>query len=212
MKKYYPIMIDLEDKCCTIIGGGKVAERKAMSLLEYKAKVRIVGPRLTSILTKLAEDKKILWVSRPYQWGDLDNSCLVYVATNDSDVNRLCYQEARQRKIPINIVDSPHLCDFIVPASVQRGDLSVMVSTNGKSPMLSRRIREELEKRYGQEYEEFVDLLGELRERVLNEIEDIEKRRQIFEAVVYSDILQQRSEGQSKSLREKIEEIYKRMR
>ena len=212
MKKYYPIMIDLEDKCCTIIGGGKVAERKAISLLEYKAKVRIVGPRLTSILAKLAEDKQILWVSRPYQWGDLDNSCLVYVATNDSDVNHLCYQEARQRGIPINIVDSPHLCDFIVPASIQRGDLSVMVSTNGKSPMLSRRIREELEKRYGQEYEEFVDLLGELRERVLNEIEDIEKRRQIFEAVVYSDILQQHSEGESKSLREKIEEIYKRMR
>ncbi|SHJ04716.1 precorrin-2 dehydrogenase [Geosporobacter subterraneus DSM 17957] len=212
MKKYYPIMIDLEDKCCTIIGGGKVAERKAISLLEYKAKVRIVGPRLTSILAKLAEDKQILWVSRPYQWGDLDNSCLVYVATNDSDVNRLCYQEARQRGVPINIVDSPHLCDFIVPASIQRGDLSVMVSTNGKSPMLSRRIREELEKRYGQEYEEFVDLLGELRERVLNEIEDIEKRRQIFEAVVYSDILQQHSEGESKSLREKIEEIYKRMR
>ena len=205
-------MIDLEGKICTVVGGGKVAERKVASLLEFGSKVKVVSPRLTTALETLVDEKQILWVSRQYQWGDLENSYLVYVATNNPEVNRLCYEEAQQWEVPINVADMPHLCDFIVPASLQRGDLSIMISTNGKSPMLSRRIREELEKRYGQDYEEFVHLLGELREKVLNEVEDTQKRRAIFHAVVYSDLLQQDSAGDNKDLREKIESIYESMR
>ena len=212
MKKYYPIMVDLTGKICTVVGGGKVAERKVASLLEFGSKVKVVSPKLTTALENLVDEKQILWVSRQYQWGDLENSYLVYVATNDPKVNRLCYEEAQQWEVPINVADAPHLCDFIVPASLQRGDLSIMISTNGKSPMLSRRIREELEKRYGQDYEEFVHLLGELREKVLNEVEDTRKRRAIFHAVVYGDLLQQDSEGDNKDLREKIESIYESMR
>ncbi|AOT72393.1 precorrin-2 dehydrogenase/sirohydrochlorin ferrochelatase family protein [Geosporobacter ferrireducens] len=211
MKKYYPIMVDLTGKNCTVVGGGKVAERKVISLLAYGPKVKIVSPVLTNSLKALVTEKQILWVPRQYQRGDLENSYLVYVATNDPEVNRLCYEEAQQWKIPINVVDTPHLCDFIVPASLQRGDLSIMVSTNGKSPMLSRKIREELEKLYGEDYTEFVRLLGELREKVLDEVEDAQKRREIFEAVVYGDLLKQDPIEYKQDLREKIESIYKSM-
>jgi len=187
MKKYYSIMLDIEEKPCTIIGGGRVAERKALSLLEHGANVTVISPEATEKLQALAADAKIEYVKRAYMPGDLKGSKLVYVATNNLEVSRDCRLEAEAEDIIINVVDVPSLCDFIVPAVVKRGELTISVSTNGCSPMLSRRLREELEEAYGEEYGDYVAILGALRTIAMKELKDIKLREELFRTIVYDE-------------------------
>ncbi|WZL71768.1 bifunctional precorrin-2 dehydrogenase/sirohydrochlorin ferrochelatase [Clostridiaceae bacterium 35-E11] len=211
MAKYYPIMLDICEKDCIVVGGGQVAERKVLSLLDAEANVIIISPRITEKLHKLHKEKKIHWINRYYQEGDLKEAYLVYVATNDGKINEQCLDEARQEEILINIVDKPAMCDFIVPASIKRGDLHITISTSGKSPMLSRKIREDLGRLFGEEYAVFLEGLGRLREKVLEEITDIDLRREIFKKIVYSDYL---DKIQTKEIEDAYEEMlrqYKEM-
>ncbi|KXG78904.1 precorrin-2 dehydrogenase/sirohydrochlorin ferrochelatase family protein [Thermotalea metallivorans] len=204
MKKYYPIMLDIEGKPCAVIGGGKVAERKVRSLLDCGAKVTVVSPQLTAGIKKLADENLVRVLEREYRWGDLKDHDLVYVATDDPEVNALCLREARQEEILINVVDKPDMCDFIVPAAIQRGDLTITVSTNGKSPMLSRKIREELEKMYGEEYAVFLEVMGDLRKMILSEWKDIRHRRAVFEKIVYGDVFDRYKNGEIQDLKKFI--------
>lgn len=209
MKKYYPIMIDIENKLCTVVGGGKVAERKIISLLEHRAKVIVISPEITLNIRELETAKDITCIKREYVVGDLVGSYLVYVATTDLNVSRACRQEALAENIMINVVDIPELCDFIVPAVVKRGDLTISVSTNGKSPMLAKRVREELEEDYGAIYGEYIGVLGELRKVVMEEIQDINLRGKIFHTLVYSDEINHALIKQSSDIKAKAFEIYK---
>ncbi len=196
MKKYYPIMLDIEGRPCTLIGGGKVAERKLLSLLQYGAEVQVISPEITDKIKALAAAGEIRYIKRGYKAGDLSGSHLVYVATNDMEVSRACHQEARDGGILINIVDAPALCEFIVPAVVRRGDLTISISTNGKSPMLTKRLRQQLEESYGAAYGDYIAALGEIRRLAMEEITDTKDREALFEALVYNDAIR---EGLSKS-------------
>ena len=215
MKKYYSIMLDIEEKPCIIVGGGRVAERKALSLLEHGAKVTVISPEATDKLKELAANRKIEYVKREYMTGDLKGSKLVYVATDDLEVSRACRLEAEMEEIIINVVDIPALCDFIVPAVVKRGDLTISVSTSGCSPMFSRRLREELEEAYGEEYGHCVAILGELRTIALKELKDIKQREELFRTIVYSEemrlALKERAlktkENSNEATREKLEAL-----
>lgn len=190
MAKYYPIMLDICEKDCIVVGGGKVAARKVLSLLDAHANVIVISPNIIEDLQKLYKEKKIHWINRAYEEGDLKEAYLVYVATDDPKVNGRCLQEARKEEVLINIVDKPAMCDFIVPASVKRGDLHLTISTSGKSPMLARKIREDLEGLFGEEYAVFLQALGKIREKVLAEVTDIHLRKEIFKKLVYGDLLE----------------------
>ncbi len=185
MTKYYPIMLDINKKPTTVIGGGKVAERKVISLLEHGAKVTVISPQCTKTIENLWVENRIQLMKRNYQTGDLVGSFLVYVATDDVNVSEGCHREAKENNIMINVVDVPYLCDFIVPAIHRQGSLTIAVSTDGKSPMFSRKIREELQQQYGKEYIVMIDTLGEIRDKALKEISDIEIRKQLFNQLVY---------------------------
>ncbi|MDK2919069.1 MAG: precorrin-2 dehydrogenase [Candidatus Petromonas sp.] len=189
MGKYYPIMLNISGKKCTVVGGGKVAERKVDSLLLYGANVQVISPSITERLNNYSKEDKIYLIRRKYQYGDLKGSFLVYAATDNDYINRQCLEECRERGIILNVVDKPEMCDFIVPANVRRGDLNISISTNGKSPALSRKIREELEKKYPEEYSKYIDILGEIRDMVKKEVRDIHHRREIFFELVYSDVI-----------------------
>ncbi|MBB6214591.1 precorrin-2 dehydrogenase/sirohydrochlorin ferrochelatase [Anaerosolibacter carboniphilus] len=208
MKKYYPIMLDIEDKRCVVIGGGKVAQRKVESLLYCGGAVTVITPKVTEELNNLAQNGKIQIILREYTSGDLKGFDLAYVATDNQRVNNLCREEAKQEKVLLNVVDQPDMCDFIVPASVQRGDLTIAVSTNGKSPMLSRKIREDLEAVYGEEYTVFLEVMGELRQLVLTEWENIHHRREFFQKIVYSDVLDRYRNGEIQDLKSYILETF----
>lgn len=185
MSLYYPIMLKLKGRSCKVIGGGKVAERKVISLLDYGADITVISPNITTTLHNLAGENKIIYIKRDYRPGDLRNCYLAYALTDNPDVNKQCYQEAQVNNTFINMADSEELSDFILPASINRGNLTITVSTKGKSPMLSGKIRRDLESLYGEEYGCIVDTLGDIRSKALNEIISIKDRRELFRQLVY---------------------------
>lgn len=211
MVKYYPVMIDISNKSCVVIGGGKVAERKVLSLLRHDAKVTVISPNITEKLKELQGKDKIKWMKRAYQWGDLHGYYLVYIATDNKKINERCLEEAREENVLVNVVDQPAKCNFIVPASIRRGDLHITVSTNGKSPMLSKKIREDLEETFGEEYVEYIKALGDLRKIVLKEIDDVEIRKKVFQQCIYSDLLKQYKSGEIKDIKKALMALYNKI-
>lgn len=147
-----------------VVGGGAVAERKASSLLESGARVVVISPDLSPTLRDWAKVGRIEIVPRSYQEGDLIGAMVAVAATDSGRVNEMVAIEARAAGVLVNVVDRPELCDFIVPSVIRRGDLLISISTGGRSPALARRLREELERTLGPEYEALARLVGEVRE------------------------------------------------
>lgn len=164
--KYYPVFWDITGKKCIVIGGGDVAARKVSRLLECGAKVCVVAPKLAPELTRLKEDRLIEHVSDAYAREQLYGAALVIGATDDEETNAAISRDAKARGIPVNIVDDPQKCDFILPSLVERGDLTIACGTGGASPALARHLREELENVYGEEYATLISILGKLRSRM----------------------------------------------
>lgn len=200
----YMISLDLSGKTCLVVGGGQVAERKALSLAECGARVKVVSPGLTPRLRELAGKEQILFREGVYNSGDLEGVFLVIGATDSEETNRRVADDCAARNIAVNIVDDPSKGNFFVPASVKRGPLTIAVSTGGKSPLLSRKIREELERLYGPQYALFVDMLGEMRENVINSIADEQKKREVLESLVSDEILDLLKKGRLEQVKERM--------
>lgn len=184
--EYYPIYLDIRNKHCVVIGGGSVSERKVLSLLDAGAKVTVVSPEVTSVLDRLASAGTIVVENRPYRDGDLDGAFLAYAATGHRDVNDLVVTEARKKRALLNVVDEPGLCDFIVPAVVERGRLSIAISTGGASPAFAKMLRKEMEERYGDEYAIFLEIMAEVRQKLLTIGFESDKNRKIFNELASS--------------------------
>jgi precorrin-2 dehydrogenase / sirohydrochlorin ferrochelatase len=205
--RYYPVSLDLKDKKCLVIGGGKVAERKIIALLECKAIVYVVSPKVTSYVDNLANKGKIYLEKRTYQKSDIKDSFLVIGATDDELVNKEIAINCNIDNVLLNIVDDPVKCNFILPAVLRRGSLSISISTEGKSPLLARRIKEKLEKDFDESYQEFIDLLGTVRVFVINEIKDPEERLKKFNQIIDSDIHELIRRGENEKVKERINHV-----
>ena len=164
--KYYPVFWDISGKTCVVVGGGEVAARKVVRLLECGARVCVVSPRLASELSVLKKDQRIDHIRDLYKADYLEGSMLVIGATDDEATNAAISRDAKSRGILVNIVDDSPKCDFILPSLVERGDLTIACSTAGKSPALARHLREELERTYGEEYAALTRILGQLRNKM----------------------------------------------
>jgi len=164
--KYYPVFWNITGKKCVVIGGGEVAARKVARLLDCGADVHVVSPLLVPELADLKKHGRIWHISGEYADGHLSEAALVIGATDDEEINASISRDAKVRCIPVNIVDDPQKCDFILPSLVERGDLTIACGTGGNSPALARRLREELEAAYGEEYSALLDILGQLRGRM----------------------------------------------
>jgi len=189
MGRYYPLMVDLTGRRCLVVGGGVVAERKVRALLEAGGEVLVVSPALTPGLEALKREGRIVHLARPYQPGDLAGSFLVFGATDDHRVNRRLADEAKAAGVLANMGDSPTSGTFLAPAVLTRGDLVIAISTGGDSPALARKIREDLESVYGEEYAELLNVLERVRERAKREVADQGRRRALLERAVESDLL-----------------------
>lgn len=165
--KTYPLFALIEDRSCLVVGGGPVGERKVRDLLTAGARVTLVSRELTPGLGQLAVQGRIRYVPGDFRPAHLEGMILVIGATDDQQVNALVSAAAQARGLLVNIVDQPELCTFIVPAQVRRGPLTLAVSTGGASPALARRLREELEERFGADYALYLRILKALRDRVL---------------------------------------------
>ena len=192
---YYPIFLELEGKTVLVVGGGNVAQRKVETLIEYGAAVNIVSKQLTTGLRGLVDAGEIRQIGDAFLEQHLDGAFMVYAATDNNQLNRKISQSARKRGVLINAVDQPDDCDFIVPSIVRKGDLSIAVSTSGKSPALAKNIRKQLEMQFGNEYQQFLTLMGCLREEIFSLNFSQKENSSIFQKVVNSDILKALAEG-----------------
>lgn len=145
MPAYYPVYLNLQGRRCVIIGGGGVAEGKIARLLESGAEIRVISPDATRGIQRMADAGAIQWEPRPYRPGDLAGAFIAIAATNNREVNRRIFDEAEARGVMLNAVDDPPNCSFIAPSIVQRGPVTVAISTGGASPALARKLRESLQ-------------------------------------------------------------------
>ena len=205
--KYYPAYLDLRERHCLVIGGGAVAERKALALLEAGAVVTIVSPALTSKLHELSDSGKISYLQKQYEENDLSGPFLVIAATDSAEVNTEVASACRKKHVLVNAATPPEESNFIVPSVVERGDLLIAISTSGTSPALARKIRQDIEQRYGTEYEIFLEKLSAIRKRVLEEVPDENKRRQVFQAIVDSDVIDLIRQGKTHAAELRMAEI-----
>jgi precorrin-2 dehydrogenase/sirohydrochlorin ferrochelatase len=188
---YYPIALRLEGRACVVIGGGEVAARKTEALLAAGGRVTVVAPELTEQLAALAETHEIVHHARPFCSGDLSGAFLAVAATDDRAVQRAIALEADHEHVLLNVVDVPALCTFILPAVLQRGSVTVAISTGGASPALARKLRETLSREIGDEYAVFADVLARLRARLAPS----PNRRDVFEQLIDSPLLSWLREG-----------------
>jgi len=160
---YYPVFIELRDRACLVIGGGREAQRKVEGLLAAEGKVTVIAPALTDDLKRLLAEGRIAWTEREYREGDVEGYEVVMVATDDGGVNAEVSAEGKRRRVWVNAADDPANCDFILPAVIRKGSITVAASTGGGSPALARRLREELEAYLTEEMPALAELLKEVR-------------------------------------------------
>ncbi len=208
MSEHYMISLNLKYKKCLVVGGGKVAERKVRSLLECRALVYLVSPGVVPELSSMAAEGLLNYRQGSYKSSDLDDMFLVFGATGEEEVNRQIAEDCSRRNLIVNIVDDPAKCNFYVPATVRRGPLTIAVSTGGKSPLLARKIREELELVYGPQYGDFLEILGAFREEILKNITDPEKKKKKLEDLVSNEILSMLRKGRLEQAKEMLSGAY----
>src|SRR5581483_2085702 len=159
--RYYPIHLDLKNRPVLVVGGGVIAEDKALQLVEAGAAVRLVSPTLTAQLSEMVNQSMIEYRCGNFIESDLAGVVLVISATNDQSVNEEVAQAAAARGLLHNVVDQPALCSFITPALVTRGDLQISISTGGGSPSVAQRVQREIGELIGEEYGELLRTFAE---------------------------------------------------
>jgi precorrin-2 dehydrogenase/sirohydrochlorin ferrochelatase len=187
--KYFPVFLDLRERSCVVVGGGHVAERKALSLLEAGANVTVISPSLTDKLRELSSSGKITHLAKTFEAEDIAGAYIVIAATNIQEVNAGIGRLCKKKQILVNVVAPPGESSFIVPSVVDRGALLIAISTSGESPALSKKIRMELEKKFGPEYELFLQRMSILRSRLMGQTKDESERGRIFQAIANSDVI-----------------------
>lgn len=162
----FPMFVKLEGRRVLVVGAGPVGEGKIESLLATGAKVRVVARKATPHVREWAREGRVDWVVREFCAADLLGVFLVIAATGSAALHEEIYAEARSQGVLCNAVDEPGRCDFYFPAVVRRGELQIAISTGGLSPALAQRLRKELERQFGPEWEEWVAQLGRTREEL----------------------------------------------
>lgn len=187
----YPVcLVALNERRTVLIGGGKVAARKAQTLLDAGAEIIVISPDFCDeFQSLLTNSDRIRIISRSYQPGDLAGAFLVIAATDSVEVNQAVWEEAQRQNCLINVVDDPGRSNFIVPAVVDRGEIKIAITTGGASPALARRLRERLEEIIGPEYTSLAALMGELRPELIRRFPPGEPRLQAALVLVDSDLL-----------------------
>jgi precorrin-2 dehydrogenase / sirohydrochlorin ferrochelatase len=189
----FPMFMKLAGKQCLVVGAGKVGEPKIGGLIDTGARIHVVAIAASDQVREWADAGKIELELRAFSLADLDGKFLAVVATASRRLNELVYREAQRRGVLCNVVDVPEYCDFFYPAVVRRGDLQIAISTAGQSPSLAQKLRQQLERQFGQGYTAWVEQLGETRRLILASELDKETKwellhslasREAFEAAV----------------------------
>lgn len=195
MADYLPVMLDVLEQRVIVIGGGTVAERKLGPLLEAGASVVVISPSLTERLHELADKGRLIWISRTYAPGDLEGAFLVYAASSDAAVNAAVAREAKALGLPVNVASHAEAGNFISPAILRRGRLTVAVSTSGAGPGAAAAIAQQLAEILGEEYEPYLDFLHALRKEIRHLEPSAEVRTRLLRKLASLDLLSEIRQG-----------------
>jgi siroheme synthase-like protein len=204
---HYPVFLDLKKRSCVVIGGCGMSEEKVKALLAAGADVTVIASDLSPGLGEMARDSRITWIDRGYHRGDLRRAFLAIVVSQPARVVDAAWEEGRERKVLVNTLDDVPHCHFIAPAVVQRGDLSIAISTGGKAPVLAVRLRQLLEKLVGEEHARFLALAGTVRAALARQWPDFGTRRERWYRLVDSDVLDLLRRGDEPAALGRFEEI-----
>jgi precorrin-2 dehydrogenase / sirohydrochlorin ferrochelatase len=188
MNSSYPVVLRLEGKKVVIVGGGKVAERKVTGLLGTGAEVIVVSPEVTDGIERLEREGSIDWKQKSFSDSDINDAFMIFAATNNKELNQLIRSSAGAHQL-VTIADDPAGSNFHVPAHFQRGRLSIAVSTEGASPTLASKIREQLEEQFDDSYTDYLEFLSSKRKWILKEVENGSLKRKLLKAIVSTEFL-----------------------
>lgn len=174
---YFPFMIDIQKKDCLVVGGGSVAYRKVLELLEFGAEVTVVSPEICMEIMELPD---IRVIKKAYETKDVIGRFLVIAATNEEETNRNISKDCQERQILVNAVDIKDACSFIFPAIIKKKDLVVSISTSGNSPAGAAYLKQKIGQSIPVYYEENMEVLGSVRDKVMEEIPDAKDRRDFY--------------------------------
>lgn len=178
---YLPIFINITQKPCLVVGGGDIAYRKINLLLKANAQVSCVAQACCNGVTQLAKNNTITVIEKAFEPSDIKSQVLIVSATNDRALNAQVSGLAKNANIPVNVVDSPDLCTFIMPSIVDRSPIVIAISSAGKAPVLARLIRAKLESTIPNAYGKLAELAGSFRAQVKAKFNNIEDRRYFWE-------------------------------
>lgn len=204
---HYPVYLDLRHRPCFVLGGCGMAAEKVRGLLESKARVTVISPDLNEELNRMAAEGRIDWISRRFRRGDLRTAFLVIVVMQPSAVSEAVWEETRGRNVLVNTLDDVPHCDFIAPAIVRRGDLTVAISTGGKAPVLAVRLRQRLERELGEEHARFLELAGTVRKPLAQLWPDFATRKELWYRLIDSDVIHLLRRGDEAMALNRFEEI-----
>jgi len=202
---FLPIFVNIRQQPCLVIGGGAVAARKVSLLLKAKAQVTVIAPELARELADMAESGEITHLARDFASDDINTPVLVIAATDDQAVNETVSQLAKARGIPVNVVDNPDLCSFIMPSIVDRSPVQIAISTGGASPVLARMIRTKLEGCIPAGYGRLAALVDGFRQQVKAKFKNVEERRTFWEGVLESAVAERVFAGREDEARDELQ-------
>jgi len=202
--RYYPIYLDIEDRNVVIIGGGNVCARKAETMMKYGGRVTVVSPDFTDEIEKWAAEGCLRLRRKRYDATDVEEAHIVIASTDDQQVNEQIAADCRKRRIPVNVVDVTPLCEFIVPAIIDKGSIQIAISTGGSSPAIARTLREDLTRFVGPEYVEINDVLGTLRAGAKAVLPTDVDRKAFFDGIIAAGVLDLLRQGKRREAYETI--------
>jgi len=166
---YFPLLLNIKNYPCLVVGGGKVALRKVTSLLNFRIKSTVLAPKICQPLLELQTKRKIKVIKKVYSKEHLNNFKIVFCATDNPEINKMVRKDCTENNILLNVADIPELCDFILPAIVKRGDLTISVSSQGAAPFYAAELRKKLDHIFPSYYENIIELAGEFRKLLLRD-------------------------------------------
>ena len=182
--KFFPIFVNIQDQPCLVVGGGQVAARKVFLLNRAGARVTVVSPELCHELQETLEKGEIIHVEENFTPEHITNQRIVIAATDNEAVNQQISEIAKDKGIPVNVVDAPELCSFITPSIIDRSPVQIAVSTGGSSPVLARLLRAKLETMIPSAYGRLANMVESFREKVKAKFSNIDDIRKFWENVL----------------------------
>ncbi|MDH3354802.1 MAG: siroheme synthase CysG [Chromatiales bacterium] len=202
---FLPIFLDLKAQPCLVVGGGDIAARKASLLLDADGAVTVVSPELSSQMAQYVKEGRVEHLETTFDIPHLEGMRVVIAATDDRAVNELVSKECQSRSIPVNVVDNPDLCSFIMPSIIDRSPVQIAVSTGGSSPVLARILRARLESTIPAAYGRLASMVNGFRDKVKARFDDVNSRRNFWEGVLQGDVAELVFAGKDEQAEKELE-------